>query len=184
MGDSPYVVDRRQHYEWMRDWLPSPVHAILDIGSGPAFTDVWLVRHYGVDAVVVHLMDNDHHVPAAGKNQVGMRPVMTPWKDRNVGIANLLEHEPRCDARGCDADPSLTVPCDLIVSFRSWGFHYPVTTYLSLAKRSLSDHGRIIVDLRRGASGLAAFDDAGFESLAIIGGGSHKCDRHVLARRA
>ncbi len=183
MTDSPYVTDRRQQYEWMREWLPlpSPVRAFLDIGCGPAYTDVWLARHYG-DCVTVHLMDGACDRPI-GKAEVGMRASTIPWKDRNTGIANVLQHVPGFEVKGWDADPGLTIPCDLIVSFRSWGFHYPVTTYLGLAQRSLSADGRIIVDLRRGASGLSAFDDAGFESLAIIEGGSHKCDRHVLERR-
>ena len=42
----------------------------------------------------------------------------------------------------------------LIISLISWGFHYPVTTYLSEAARVLASDGSVILDVRKGTNGL------------------------------
>src|SRR5690606_19099196 len=43
---------------------------------------------------------------------------------------------------------------DLVVSLISWGFHYPVDTYLEDVTSSLAPHGTLILDLRRGSGGI------------------------------
>lgn len=43
---------------------------------------------------------------------------------------------------------------DLIISLLSWGFHYPVDTYLGYVLEHLSPNGTVIIDCRRKTSGL------------------------------
>ena len=47
-------------------------------------------------------------------------------------------------------DPDTTIPCDVMISLLSWGFHYPVSTYSDLAVRSLRSGGTLILDVRKG----------------------------------
>jgi SAM-dependent methyltransferase len=40
-------------------------------------------------------------------------------------------------------------PLDLVISLASWGFHYPLRTYLDQVHRALAPGGRLILDVRR-----------------------------------
>ena len=57
---------------------------------------------------------------------------------------------------------------DLILSFKSWGVHYPITEYIPLAKRCLRPGGLIITNCDDPA-GLSTFKDAGFSLRTTIG---------------
>ncbi len=42
---------------------------------------------------------------------------------------------------------------DLVISTISWGFHYPVSTYLDSVHRILSENGSLIIDVRDDTGG-------------------------------
>ena len=44
----------------------------------------------------------------------------------------------------------------LMVSLISWGFHYPIATYLNLVVERLNEGGRLILDVRRESGGREA----------------------------
>ncbi|ODR98518.1 hypothetical protein AUC68_08835 [Methyloceanibacter methanicus] len=44
---------------------------------------------------------------------------------------------------------------DLVLSTISWGFHYPVSTYIDSVAKILSDDGVLIIDVRKGTDGVA-----------------------------
>lgn len=67
-----------------------------------------------------------------------------------VAAEAFARHCPDVPVRTWPPDPGLTIPCELIYSNCSWGHHYPIETYLDLARRSLRAGGVLIVDLRRG----------------------------------
>ena len=56
---------------------------------------------------------------------------------------------------------------DLIVSLLAWGFHFPVSTYLHLAKGLLKPTGRIILDVRKETPGIADLSE-NFESIEVL----------------
>jgi SAM-dependent methyltransferase len=56
---------------------------------------------------------------------------------------------------------------DLIISLISWGFHYPVETYLEEVHGSLADDGVLILDLRKGTDGRRSLA-ARFASVETI----------------
>ena len=43
---------------------------------------------------------------------------------------------------------------DLVISLISWGFHYPVSTYLDRVYELLQKNGCLIIDLRKNTEGL------------------------------
>ena len=43
---------------------------------------------------------------------------------------------------------------DIIFSSISWGFHYPVSTYIDEVVKTLSERGHLIIDVRKGTDGL------------------------------
>jgi hypothetical protein len=172
-----------QECERLVPFLPARVSSILDIGCGNhPLIDIWLSRYYS-NPLTIHLIDGDKQIRPRGKEQVNFRQQTIPWRDRNAAIAMLHREVAGCAVYGHPPDPGLTIPCDLIVSRRSWGHHYPISTYIDLADRSLREGGRIIVDIRNETDGLKVFGKRGFrvisDNLELT---SPKCQRLALTR--
>ncbi len=174
------IAKQQANFEAMIPVLPETVTAVLDIGCGHALVDTFLGQRY--PNATFHLMDAAVHVPCDGKNQVGYNEKTVPWKDRNAGIVVMAYHCPGVAVLGHEPDPLKTIPCDLVISTRSWGHHYPISEYIFLVERSLSADGRIIVDLRFDTPGREMFLATGFELVSVITGGSQKCERTVWQR--
>ncbi len=174
------IAKKRADFEAMLPVLPDDLSSVLDIGCGHAIIDVYLAGRY--PEATFHLLDAAAHVPHDGKNQVGYNEKTIPWKDRHVGMAVMAHQFPGVAVLGHEPDPSKTIPCDLVVSLRSWGHHYPISEYIFLVERSLSEHGRIVVDLRFNTPGREMFQTHGFALVGVIAGGSQKCERTVWKR--
>lgn len=171
-----------EDYQVMKYWLPVAAADILDIGCGHPQIDIFIARHYGGN-VTVHLMDGDEEIQPISKEHVNFRPSTVAWKNRHKAVEALRGAVPSCAVVGHSPDPWLTIPCDLIVSTRAWGHHFPIYTYLDLADRSLRPNGRIIVDIRIGTKGLHTLERRGFRVISEnLETKSIKCQRWVLSR--
>jgi SAM-dependent methyltransferase len=149
-----YARSVAEDYELISPVLPAKAQATLDIGCGMAGIDVLLWRHYRNP--VINLLDGTGDTPV----RVLYHPTMSPYNSMAVA-RELLEGNgvPRERIVEWAPDPALTLPqCDLVVSLLSWGFHYPVSTYLPLVERCLRPGGRLIIDVRRGFGGLDELD--------------------------
>lgn len=152
-------------------------HSILDIGCGLAITDIFLVRAFGPKTL--YLLDGDGTIP---KIEVGFKAGQQPWNDVAIGAA-MVRANVQLDCAVFEVRPTaFTMPADLIVSFRSWGHHYPVGTYIESVKRSLSPNGVVVLDIRQGTDGRAAMLDAGFRLMTQVPDPSIKCARLVFKR--
>jgi hypothetical protein len=172
----------KEDYEAMRPWLPENVRDVLDIGCGLPLIDVCLAQHYG-KGVKFHLMDGEKRVRPIGKEQVGFQESTRPWKSRHTAVEFFRHNVPQCEVQGHKPDAKLTIPCDLIISRRAWGHHFPVRTYISLADRSVRKGGRIILDIRIGSDSPALLEGRGFRVLSDqLEVRSVKCKRWVLER--
>ncbi len=106
-----------------------------------------------------------------------------PWKDREIATSFVSVNIPKNrEIKGHPPDPNITVPSDLIISLKSCGHHYPVGVYIDLMKRSLLPNGRIILDIRRGTSGLKIMCNGGFTCIGTCDYDSPKCERMVFRR--
>lgn len=152
-------------------WLPESCNDILDIGCGMAGIDVLLYRHYGKP--LLFLLDGDGQVESQA-DKINFHPEgMKPFNDMAAMKALL-------SANGIDLERVFTLPIgyegasgqvDLCISLLSWGWHYPVKTYLDLVCRCLRPGGRLILDLRVGVGGERDLADAGFELIGTIRSG-------------
>jgi SAM-dependent methyltransferase len=130
---------------------------VLDIGCGVAGIDVFLYRHYAGRAPRLFLLDRSR---IEASLSYGFKPDQEFYNSLPVARELLL-------ANGVGADDIVLVEAterneirvdtqvDLIVSLRSWGFHYPVDAYLDEAVRVLAPRGTVILDVRRDTGGLA-----------------------------
>lgn len=149
-------------YERIAGFLPkaekqSPIR-LLDIGCGVAGLDLLLNRHYQ-GLCDIHLLDKSQlsdsiyygfEQSAAFYNSLALAENML--LQNGVAAERLHCHEaPEAGDEMARAKLVQTLgpaQIDLVISTISWGFHYPVSTYLSEVLRLLSPEGRVIMDLR------------------------------------
>lgn len=153
-----YALDLAGEYATIRDHLPARCASVLDIGCGVAGIDVFLARHYGPDKIRLFLLDRTRTETA----------VFYGFKSKgafynSLDVAKALVSANRVPAEAVhlveatdDNAINIDGPVDLIISLISWGFHYPVETYLRQAHSALADGGRLIIDVRKGTGGMEA----------------------------
>jgi len=137
-------------FEMIRPHLQPRVSHILDIGCGIGGFDVLLFRYYrDSPGLKIDLLDrtDPHTIPRYGFLQ-GMEfynalEVSSAVLRRNGVPASAFQS---LDAGAEDAFPQ--GPLDLVVSLASWGFHYPLSTYLKQVDQALAPGGRLILDVR------------------------------------
>lgn len=145
----------------LNDWRP---RSILDIGCGLAMVPVILAQRSGIKTI--HLMDGD----GTGEKFADYREIGQPWNDVQTGVDLVRANVPwGVEVIGHQADPAVTIPVDLIVSFKSWGLHYPVETYMGLAARSLREPDVLVIDLHREGEACATLEAAGYRLIHKIG---------------
>lgn len=149
--------DFAHEYETIRSALPDSCSAILDIGCGVGGIDVLLHRHYADSNLKYYLLDKTQveksiwygfESRGAFYNSLEVaRDVLTSngIPDENIYLIPASE----------DCRIEIAQPIDLIISLISWGFHYPVETYLGRAYELLRLGGHLILDVRNGTNGEA-----------------------------
>ena len=173
-----------EDYGTIRKHLPERVDRILDIGCGVAGIDALLNDHYRAagSEPAITLLDKtsiageifyDFHDQGAFYNSLDVaRNLLKANGVPSASITLLLAN----DEGGIDT----TEPIDLVISLISWGFHYPVETYVKEVHRVLAPGGSLILDVRRGTGGREVLDSVFRETRAILE--RKKYDR-VLARK-
>ena len=140
---------------------PATPKRILDVGCGMALYNLLVIDHYGYDPLLhLYLLDKTADKTDALK-------AMDKWnaKTNDFGFYTSLEcvedtllrngvQSQQLHILNAGNGNSVLAPLDdgsfdLIYSLVSWGFHYPVTTYVAEAYRLLRPvTGRLQVDIR------------------------------------
>lgn len=139
--------------------------ALLDIGCGLGLGTVMIAQY--IKPHYLGLMDGD----GTGELFADYREGAPAWND--VSVAGDLARSNLYSGVRVETfvqDPAATIPVDMIVSFKSWGTHYPVREYIDLAVRSLPIGGVIVIDLRPNddifrAAQRAVFANHGFKQV-------------------
>ena len=130
--------------------LPKSARAILDIGCGLAGIDVLIFHHYWLrmgSAPRVYLLD---------KTEITHR-MTYGFSARQRFYASLNESRKLLIENGIPADRIHFVEperldwigdIDLVLSLSSWGFHYPLATYLDYVRALLLGGGVGVTDVR------------------------------------
>lgn len=151
-----YQDDMRQEYLTIKPVLPAQCSSVLDIGCGVAGIDVFIQRHYADQPIDFFLLDKSHveknvfylfKPDGAFYNSLDVSRTMLTDNGidaQRVHLREATEHD------GIDVDRKT----DLVISLLSWGFHYPVATYVEQVCDLLSDDGIVIVDVRKGTDGV------------------------------
>lgn len=144
-------------YNNIKAHLPAQCDSVLDIGCGIAGIDLFLFRHYQPEkAPQVYLLDKtsvDQRVYYNYKprgsfyNSLSLASEMLTANGVPAANIHLLE---ATDDNRIDIQQELT----LVISLISWGFHYPLSTYLDRVYELLNENGRLIIDVRKNTGAL------------------------------
>ena len=137
----------RREYQGLCEWLPKQANAILDVGCGIGGIDALLYEHYGrSNDLCFYLLDRtqqDEQIGYGYRNRADFYNSFDVTREflnsNGVPEQSLVTLEAREDA-----DIDLRGPVDLVISLISWGFHYPVATYLDRSYELLKPGGRLI----------------------------------------
>ena len=164
-----YKEEIQKEYNIIKDYLPGNCKTVLDIGCGIAGIDVFINKHFLSSNLQFFLLDKtqreesmyyDYNKRAAFYNSL--------FVAKNVLINNNINEENiHLIEATSDNDIDINQNADLIISLISWGFHYPVDTYLEKADKILNVKGRIILDIRKETNGLRTMNSK-FQDIRII----------------
>lgn len=166
---SSYESDIANEYLSIKAFLPKKCSSILDIGCGVAGIDVFLANHYERDHPRLYLLDKTHVEKSVW---YGLKNKGAFYNSLDIAKALLVENGVRgecvhvieaTDNNEINFDDKV----DLVISLISWGFHYPVGTYLQKVRELLTDGGRLIIDVRKGTDGVDVISDA-FGGVEVI----------------
>ena len=155
----------------LKPYLPEHARTILDIGCGVAGIDVLLDQHYRAKGRVVDicLLDKTEmpKIVYYGLEQNGcyynsLAVAKAMLVDNGAGPDHIFLQEDR-DDRAIDFKRKF----DLVLSLISWGFHYPVTTYLDQVYNLLKPDGILILDVRKDSGGVEQIEQK-FDNAKII----------------
>ncbi len=155
-----YAGRMAEVFKNLRPHLPEDVDSIVDVGCGVAGLDVYLWHHYA---------ERDPGIVLFDKTQVSdsvyyqFYPDAAYYNSLEVAEQTLtLNDVPEDSVRAVEASQENLLDLgstDLVISLYSWGFHYPLDTYMEEVKEILSPDGRVIIDLRRGTDGVETCEE-------------------------
>ncbi len=164
-----YENDMKKEYLSIKDSLPKTCSSVLDIGCGVAGIDVFLNRHYQDQPSVFYLLDKTsveksvfYNFSSTGAfyNSLDIAKKVLLLNGIPEKSVHLLEAN---DDHNIEMDGSV----DLVISLISWGFHYPVETYLDKVYTLLNNDGSMIIDVRKGTNGIHLIENI-FNRVSII----------------
>lgn len=167
-GGADYVRQSRAEYEAIRGFLGTP-RRILELGCGLGRMSVVLHRHFGDERIHFVLADADEVTHA--DNVSGWDPGRDFYNDlaatKAFCSANGLTNFSLFDLHRGSLDEIGRV--DLLCSFLSVGFHFPIEESLHRFWPCLAPDATLIFGVRRDRYGLADFGDH-FEKVHLVQG--------------
>lgn len=142
-----YYEDLKAEYKQMKKYLPESVDNIIDIGCGLGGINLFIHEHYDQD-IAHHLLDRNEQTDIYymfNQDPVAYNSLKTTVSFLRKNGANIDKLNPINIT--AESYPS-EINFELVISLLSWGFHYPIETYLNNVKQSMVSNGCIIIDVR------------------------------------
>lgn len=144
--NSEYVKQKQEHFLAIDNYLKAPVQSIMDIGCG-----------YAQESIAFNQKYNSKLVLLEGDNTTGARDSGWNSDPNNFAFYNSLDELEKYfenkkiknyklfDIKTYNSNKTF----DLICSYLSCGFHYPIETYEQLIKKSMHKNTKLIFTLRK-----------------------------------
>ena len=159
-----YLEQMESEYRELKPYLPDQVSSILDIGCGMAGIDLFLWDHYRDQQPEVTLFDKSE---VSDELYYRFYDDAAFYNSLDTARQNLVNNNiPGDRINTVQATPENLRELDGIdfcLSLYSWGFHYPVKTYLDEVRDALSPNGRVVLDIRK-ETGEVTKDTEGYRA--------------------
>ena len=151
-----YQSDMQNEYNSIKNCLPKTCHTVLDIGCGVAGIDVFIQRHYDHNEVDFLLLDKSrlesrifYGFRRKGEFYNSLSVAKNLLSLNGIPESNILVIE-STDTNEININEQI----EFAISLYSWGFHYPISTYLEKVYELLSNNGRLVLDVRKNSDGI------------------------------
>lgn len=178
-----FSEDMKNEYVNISNYLPLKVKNILDIGCGIGGIDVFLSKHYLQQNPNFYLLDKTEMPRKVYYSLTKKGCYYNSLSVTKNFLVNNGISEDRIFLQEATDDNKIgfNVKFDLVISLISWGFHYPVETYLDQVYDKLEQGGVLIIDVRKGDQGLEKLKTKFSNVTVIYAGGKH--DRVVSIKQ-
>lgn len=160
-----FTADVEKDGASIRAHLPSKLDVLLDIGCGIGGADV--VLYHALRPKRMYLLDKDG---VDSSIWYGFTKEGAAYNSfdllRSLLISNGVP-EDVFQLIDISHQPFPQIRFDLVISLLSWGFHYPVSTYLPVVYDSLTEVGVLIIDVRKDTDGEDQLRTA-FSTVEVI----------------
>jgi SAM-dependent methyltransferase len=184
--EQAYVQDIASELALIRPYLPAAPRTIVDIGCGIAAIDAMLFHHYdrptNLTFILVDRSQVEEKVHYGFQSRGAFYNSLEAAKNCLV-LNGVPEHNVVLKEAGDSIQIAPEGSVDLVISIISWGFHYPVDTYLTEVLRILKPGGSLILDVRRNTGGLELLHDH-FDTVSEVAGASSDRKVRVCATKA
>lgn len=154
-----------KEYETIKNFLPSNVSNILDIGCGLAILDIFLAQRYKKSNFF--LIDKNK---VDLKIKYGFSKNYESYNNLNetkkILLANNILGE-QIFLKNAEEKIDINKKMDLVLSIKSMAFHYPLENYLDLLKRVCTKNTEFIFDISTERYQLDSLSEY-FEKIDII----------------
>jgi SAM-dependent methyltransferase len=149
-NDPVYVNGKQEVFSMLEKYLPNPPKRILDIGCGYAHISDMFQKKFGTE---LYLLDGD----ISGNTAQANRAAKYGSTEDFMFYVSTDDLKKEWDRKGMrytfvdakDVDIADDVEFDLVYSWISCGFHYPVSTYKKFIQKHTTAQSTIIMDFRR-----------------------------------
>ena len=150
--------------------LPKKVDKILDIGAGIGLFELYLNHLYGkksiIDIIEVNKLTKlDHHNKKIKPKKLNQPLHVLNLAKKFLSI-NKINNVNFIDSENVNIISS--IPYDLVISIRSWGFLFDLDEYLEYVNNNLSTNGIVIADINKRTFCKKKFEET-FDNVKIIG---------------
>jgi len=165
-----YQTMLQDDFDNICEHLPVNAESILDIGCGVAGLDAILYRFYIHQGSQLDMFLVD---------KTGMSEKIHYFYSEKAAIYNSLDVAKHLlEENGVESSHIVTIDADqfnskemasvdLVISTLAWGFHFPVSVYISKVYELMKEGGVLILDVREGSDGLNTLKEY-FENYEII----------------
>ena len=146
-----HIITKQENYDLVKEYLDSPPKKMLEIGCGIAREAEWFQKEFGTE---LWLLDGDKESNTPKKQnryyhwgKAEEFAFYSPIDDLKESYDKRGMTYHFVDANNIDIPENETF--DLICSFKSCGFHYPIAEYVELIKKHSDENTRLIFDIRK-----------------------------------
>ena len=144
------LVEVGREYQPLRDYLSNTAFdpkSVIDIGCGQAVPDLFLQRDFKPQFTLVDIertAEQYHSFAASGAGYASLSSAKALLHANGAAATDVTTINPAREPAALNG-----LKADMVVSFYSCGFHYPVDEYADLMVQTLEAGGVVCLDLRR-----------------------------------